>query len=235
MVDSKNGVKLADNVHEINLGQVKAFLIEMKDGGLILVDTGLPNSEKKIISYINSIGKSVSDIKYIFLTHSHVDHFGSVYMLQKLTGAHVGIQQNGIKFINGEAGVLLPKPKQPTQFKTKFMISLMKVALKVSKPKFIKPDIALKEGILPDNMGVNVKILETPGHSSDSVSIYLPDSKIVIVGDLLYGTQSKLVAPEFFEDYITLMNSVNKIKALGPDVTVCVSHGKDHTVADIDI
>ena len=235
MAEEKLGVKLGSNVHEIDLGRVKTFLVETKDGKLILIDTGLPKSEKKIIKYINSIGKSVSDVKYIFLTHAHIDHFGSAYAMQKLTSAHVGIHNNGIKFINGESGLLLPRPKQPSSAQTKFMMSFMKFFLALNKPKFLKPDMALKEGVMPADMGVDLKILETPGHTSDSISVYLPESKVVIIGDMLYGGPSKLVIPRFFEDYVTLLNSINKIKSLGQDVTVCVSHGKDHTVADIEI
>jgi glyoxylase-like metal-dependent hydrolase (beta-lactamase superfamily II) len=100
------------------------------------------------------------------------------------------------------------------------------------KPKYVKPDMKLKEGIFPKELGINAKIIETPGHTKDSISIYLVDSKIVIVGDLLQGTDKRLETPPFFEDYVSLINSINRIKELTPDL-ICVSHGKDHNVNDI--
>ena len=224
------GVKINDQLHEINLGYVKAFLIESKDG-LILVDTGLPNSEKKIIAYINSIGKSVSDIKYILLTHSHMDHFGSAYALQKMSNAHLGISEQGIPYVDGTKGLLMPVSNSKS-FKNKFFVHLLPIMAKFMKPKYVKPDIKLKEGVFPKEMGINAKIIETPGHTKDSISIYLVDSKTAIVGDLLQGTDKRLETPPFFEDYISLINSVNKIKELKPDL-ICVSHGKDHNVDDI--
>ncbi|MCL4400645.1 MBL fold metallo-hydrolase, partial [Candidatus Parvarchaeota archaeon] len=81
------GQKINQSLHEIYLGSVKVFLLEAMDGSLILVDTGMPNSQQKIVSYINSIGKSVSDVKYILLTHAHIDHMGSAADIKKLSNA----------------------------------------------------------------------------------------------------------------------------------------------------
>jgi glyoxylase-like metal-dependent hydrolase (beta-lactamase superfamily II) len=230
MVKRELGVKINDTLHEINLGNVKAFLI-ISEKGLILVDTGLPNSEKKIIAYINSIGKSVSDIKYILLTHSHMDHFGSAYALQKMSNAHIGINEKGIPYIDGSKGLLIPVSNSKS-FKNKLFVRVLPLISKLMKPKYIKADMKLKEGAFPKEMGVDAKIIETPGHTKDSISIYLRDSKTVIVGDLLKGTDKRLESPPFFEDYVSLINSINKIKELKPDL-ICVSHGKDHNVDDI--
>jgi glyoxylase-like metal-dependent hydrolase (beta-lactamase superfamily II) len=230
MAKKSLGVKINDQLHEINLGYVKVFLIKSKDG-FILIDTGLPNSEKKIISYINSIGKSVSDIKYIILTHSHMDHFGSAYALQKMSNAHLGISEKGMLYVDGTKGLLMPVSNSKS-VKNNFFVRLLPIIAKFIKPKFIKPDMKLKEGIFPKEMGINAKIIETPGHTKDSISIYLIDSKTAIVGDLMQGTDKRLEIPPFFEDYISLINSINKIKELKPDL-ICVSHGKDHNVDDI--
>ena len=205
-------------------------MLEGKNG-LILIDTGMPNSEKKIIAYINSIGKSVSDIKYILLTHSHVDHFGSAYALQKMSNAHIGISESGMQYVDGSKGVLLPVSGSKS-LKNRLFVKIIPIVLKFMKPRFIKPDMKLKEGVFPKEMGINAKIIETPGHTKDSISIYLVDSKTAIVGDLLQGTDKRLESPPFFEDYISIINSINKIKELKPDL-ICVSHGKDHSADDI--
>lgn len=157
------GVKINDTLHEVNLGIVKVFIIESKNG-LILIDTGMPNSEKKIIAYINSIGKSVSDIKYILITHAHMDHFGSAYALQKMSNAHVGISEKGIPYISGTMGLLLPVAGSKS-LKSKLFVSFVSLMGKLRKPKFLKPDMKLKEGVFPPEMGINAKILETPGHT----------------------------------------------------------------------
>ncbi len=234
MASKVSGIKINESLHEINLGRVKVFLIKTPDNRLILVDTGMQSTPSAIVKYINSIGNSITDLKLIILTHAHIDHFGGAYYLQKLSGAHLAINENGMKYVNGEAGLLLPVARGSKSLSTKIMALAFPFILKFSKPHFVKPDMTLKEGIFPKDFGVKARILETPGHTKDSISIYLEDSKVVIVGDLLFGSPSKLVSPKFFEDYIALINSVKKVRDLSPDL-ICVSHGKDHNASDISI
>ncbi|MCL5009630.1 MAG: MBL fold metallo-hydrolase [Candidatus Parvarchaeota archaeon] len=236
MENNKLGQKLNDSLHEIYLGKVKAFLLEATDGSLILIDTGMPKSSGKIISYVNNIGKSVNDIKYILLTHAHIDHFGSAADIKKLSGAMLGINEKGVRYIDGTDGLLLPVAKNTKSFGAKAMVALLKVldSAKLIKPKFVKPDMILKEGVFPESMHMNAKILETPGHTADSISIYLPDTKTVIVGDLLKGTPSSLIAHPFFDDYISMLGSIKKVRELAPDL-ICVSHGKNHNVSDLKV
>ncbi|MCW1293944.1 MAG: MBL fold metallo-hydrolase [Candidatus Parvarchaeota archaeon] len=232
MAEKELGRRINSELHEIYLGYVKAFLIEPKDKKeLILVDTGLPGKGKDtIISYINSINHSIEDVKYIILTHAHMDHFGNAYDIQKLSGAHVGISEAGMKYVDGEAGLLYPVAHD---FKNRMMVDFIKIMGRFSRPKYIKPDMVLKEGDFPESMGVNARILETPGHTADSISIFLKDSKTIIVGDLLFGGNG-LKAPPFYEDYIALLNSVKKIKDANPDL-VCVSHGKNYPISELKV
>ncbi len=236
MEDVVLGQRINQSLHEIYLGRfgIKAFLLEASDGSLILVDTGLPNSEQKIIKYINSIGKSVNDIKYILITHAHVDHMGSAATLKKMSNAMLGVNEKGIKFMDGTGGLQLPQTKNIKDLKTKLLMVAGRVMTRAMKPKFVKPDMILKEGVFPEQMHLNAKILETPGHTPDSISIYLPDSNTIIVGDTLFGKSDKLVLPQIYDDYIALLGSVKKIRDLNPDL-ICVSHGKNHHFSDIAV
>lgn len=225
------GRMINPSLHEIYLDRVNAFLIVASDGSLILVDSGMPNSQVKIISYINSIGKTIADLKYILLTHSHIDHIGSVYDLKSMTNAKVAINNEGIKYVDGSAGVRLPKGRD---IKGKAMVFAMKLLLKLIKPKFFKPDMVLKAGAFPKEFNVNAKIVETFGHTNDSVSIYMEDSKTLICGDMFEGAGGGLNLPTFFEDYISWLNSVKKIKELNPDL-ICVGHGKNYSASEIKV
>jgi glyoxylase-like metal-dependent hydrolase (beta-lactamase superfamily II) len=49
----------------------------------------------------------------------------------------------------------------------------------------IEPDFFLKEGDISIN-NVNLKIFHTPGHSPGSISLYLPDRKLLFTGDLVF-------------------------------------------------
>ncbi|MBI5715226.1 MAG: MBL fold metallo-hydrolase, partial [Chloroflexi bacterium] len=79
-------MQITPNLHCIPLSIVNAFLI-VEDDGLTLVDTGLPKNEKKILKYIEEIGRKPNDLKRILLTHADGDHVGSAKALRELTGA----------------------------------------------------------------------------------------------------------------------------------------------------
>ena len=59
------------------------------DSGCILVDAGIPGSERKIAKVLTRHGLSMKDIKLIVVTHAHVDHAGSAARLRKLSGAPI--------------------------------------------------------------------------------------------------------------------------------------------------
>jgi glyoxylase-like metal-dependent hydrolase (beta-lactamase superfamily II) len=78
--------QIAPGVHAIPLGGVNAFLLEAEDG-LVLIDTGLPNSTAKILKAVQALGKQPDDIRHILITHCHWDHTGSLVELKQATGA----------------------------------------------------------------------------------------------------------------------------------------------------
>lgn len=79
--------QIVEGLWQINLGAVNAFLLDQ--GELTLIDTGLPKNEDKIVAAIESIGKKVTDLKHIIVTHCHPDHAGSVAALKRMSGARV--------------------------------------------------------------------------------------------------------------------------------------------------
>lgn len=78
---------------------VYSYIVFGKEG-VYLVDSGVMASEKAIYDYITRQGRSVAEIKSLFLTHSHPDHVGSVKLIKAKSGcklfAHAG-KKNGSK------------------------------------------------------------------------------------------------------------------------------------------
>jgi glyoxylase-like metal-dependent hydrolase (beta-lactamase superfamily II) len=65
-------------------GIVKAFLLHDGDG-LTLVDTGYgPDDAERIVSRIEAIGRTVSELKSVVLTHAHGDHVGGLARLREI-------------------------------------------------------------------------------------------------------------------------------------------------------
>ena len=76
------------------------FYVSDKKNG-ILVDAGI--SCKQVCERLTSLGKDVSDIKGIFITHEHADHLRGAEVLHKhfnipIYGTHETLENSGIKF-----------------------------------------------------------------------------------------------------------------------------------------
>ena len=111
----------------IKLGFVKAFLLK-GENKLILVDTGTPGSENKIVKKIKNLGFNPSQISLILLTHAHTDHCGSVNELKRITGAKVAIHKDDAKYLlGGESAEVIPNSPfgKLFSFITKNMVNLI--------------------------------------------------------------------------------------------------------------
>ena len=61
-------------LYRIRLPGVNAFLLGSDSDGLTLVDTGVPGSADRITDAVHSLGRDLTDIRQILVTHCHSDH-----------------------------------------------------------------------------------------------------------------------------------------------------------------
>ena len=144
---------------------VYVYIIEANS--LYLVDSGVFGCEKQIIDYLDSIGRNISEIKAIFLTHAHPDHIGSAAYFQEHTGCRIYASEGEKRWIEDI----------DLQFRERPIPNFYQLAGKSSKV-----DFTVKDGdvIEPEN-GVKVSVIRTAGHSCDEVSYLIED--IMFIGD----------------------------------------------------
>ena len=78
--------QVVPGLYQIPFGVVNSFYIDDPDGG-VLIDTGFPGNDEKILGALRELGKQPSDVKHLLLTHTHADHIGNAAALRKTTGA----------------------------------------------------------------------------------------------------------------------------------------------------
>lgn len=147
---------LVEGVHEpieddkIKIGCTTTLI---KSDENVIVDPGAFSNRFKLIEALNKEGLKPEDIKFIILTHSHLDHIMSASLFEN---AKVFLRFRG-------------ETNYPGQFQ------------KISEGYVKRFDI-LNEEIVKD-----IKIIETPGHTSDSISIVVDsdEGKVVIAGDAI--------------------------------------------------
>ena len=209
--------------HCINLGFVNAYLLEAQDG-LVLIDTGIPNSAEKILSSVASLGKQPSDIKHILVTHLHGDHTGSLAAIKKATGATVSMHTLDAQLVRiGQAG----RPVQPAPgLFNRFIVFMM------SRRGPIPIEAAEIENELSDGQMLDsvagIKVIHAPGHAAGQVAFLIPMHGGILVAADTCNNRSGLGYPPIFEDMDDGIKTLKKLSALDFEVAV-FGHGKPIT------
>jgi metallo-beta-lactamase class B len=76
---------ITDDTFYIGNKSVSSYLVDSGDG-LVLFDTGYPQTTYLLLESIRTLGFSPADIKYIFHSHAHGDHIGSTRKLKEKFG-----------------------------------------------------------------------------------------------------------------------------------------------------
>lgn len=146
---------------------INAFLIKTPNG-LILIDSGLPGTEKKIEKILLKNNFTFSDIKLIVVTHAHVDHAGNALKIQELSWAKIVGHENELQYFLGE--------KEMTFCSTWWFGDLFfKTNLIQEKYRPFTPDILLNKNEIYDlrSLGISWYIWHSPGHTNWSISVFM--------------------------------------------------------------
>jgi len=82
--------KIFDNVYYVGINFVAAYIVPTSEG-LVLIDSTYDRTVDHLLGGIEAMGFAPADIRHIFATHWHSDHFGGTQRIQALTGAKVGM------------------------------------------------------------------------------------------------------------------------------------------------
>ncbi|OGO26449.1 MAG: hypothetical protein A2W33_10660 [Chloroflexi bacterium RBG_16_52_11] len=215
-------------VQSLKLSFTQCYLLKCREGYL-LIDTSYPNYFPQFQKSTANLGIDVSEIKYLLLTHHHDDHAGFAAELVKQTGCRVIVHDNALTPLKqGESEDTM----QPVNRCVNFIFSIFRLFHRgFSFPPLIpgENDIILKGDDLDllQSIGIDGKILYTPGHSRDSISVILSDGS-AFVGDVamnflrLTGIGHR---PIYVEDINTVYGSWKRLIEQGAKV-IHPSHGK---------
>ncbi len=211
-------MKITERVHHIPGIIANPYLLIGSDD-LTLIDAGMPHSEKKILGYINSLGKKPQDLKGIILTHSDIDHVGSLAALVKATGARTYASQIEAQAIaNGRPSRVI----QPQGF------SLRRIMFTLLRPFFKVVPCEIDE-IITDGQTLPIlgglQVLDTAGHTPGHVSLYAATEHILFCGDSMVSANGLLPSrPGLTWDQSAAAAAVKKQARLGAAI-VCSGHG----------
>lgn len=181
-------MELFPDIHLIDGVNSNTFLI-IEPAGLTLIDSGLPGSEKNILAYLRAIGKVPTQLRYILLTHQHVDHVGGAAELAALSGAEVIAHPVDTPAIDGTAPRDLPSGPMSLVFRAVLLPRLRSVA--VSRQVTGGETLPVLSG------DGGLQVIETPGHTLGQIAFYLPGRRLLFAGDTYRHTRRGEVALPF--------------------------------------
>jgi glyoxylase-like metal-dependent hydrolase (beta-lactamase superfamily II) len=188
------------------------------DNSVTVVDTGLRGRAASILNEVRRLGYKPSDVAYIILTHHHADHVGSLAELKKATGAEVMAHPADAPYIDGS--VPQPGPARP-----KWLARMLSPFGRMWASIPAEVDKLLNDGDELPILG-GIKILHTPGHTPGCICLFVPQEKLVIVGDLLTNRfRPGLPSRMFTVDMIQEVNSLKKLAGLDFDI-IAFGHGR---------
>ncbi len=202
-------------VHSIVTGMSTVQLIE-SDAGLVLVDAGLPRYERKVVRRMRALGRDTLGL--IFVTHAHLDHYGSAAALRRLTGAPIAIHR-----ADGDAMARGLTPLGSVRGHGRLMWVLLRLLEPFLRPEPTAADVLLDDGDDLRAYGLDAVVLHTPGHTPGS-SCLIVEGRLAFVGDLLSTTIRPRVQRSFAHDWSLIPRSLARLQALGPEL-VYAGHG----------
>jgi hydroxyacylglutathione hydrolase len=206
-------MEIIPGIHRIDgVRGANAYLVIGEDETLV-IDTGMPGNAKRITAYVEGLGKNLSDIKFIILTHADIDHIGSAAELKRMTGAKLAIHADDASILSGKQS--FKTIRGPLGF-------IFKPAMRLIRCHPVEADVILSA----DSEIEGFKIIHVPGHTNGSICVYKP-GKVIFVGDALRSDSSgKPKPPSRISclDDVKARASLTTISALDFD-TLLPGHG----------
>lgn len=195
-------MRIAENVHMIRqefhvTPEIKRYInIYLITGeSCYLIDSGVSGSEKVIEEYLHSIGRGLSDIKGIFLTHAHPDHIGGAAGIKRITGCKIYAPMLELEWIE-DIDIQYRERPIPNFY------TLLSESVKVDVPLWDEDRIILEDGL-------EISALLTQGHSHGSMS-FLLGNHIIFTGDAIPVAHDLPI----FVDYEQSLSSLDRISEL---------------------
>jgi glyoxylase-like metal-dependent hydrolase (beta-lactamase superfamily II) len=165
-------MEIIPGIHQVDGVNGNCYIL-VRDG-LTVIDTGIPGSGKKILTYIRErLHREPKEIRTIIITHFHMDHIGGVAALKKASpGAKIAIGEADAGYVSGK----IPLPVYPG-----FRGILLRVAGTIMRPGIFPPDILLRDGDRVDGL----LCIHIPGHTPGSIGLLDDGTKTFFGGDIL--------------------------------------------------
>lgn len=222
-------MRLAENVYAVldlthPIGVNAGFVVTKE--GVVAIDAGLTHSSAlTIVGYIQAAAPW-SLIKYLVLTEHHSDHIFGAHVF-KARGAEIIAHRLVRQFLESEGqGYVQSRIVEMPGGPDLGQIFYQNVEL-------VLPDWTIDE---PTDLFVGgqvLKLIPTPGHLLDCISVYLPQERILFAGDTIYSGYPPTTRFGDVQLWREWIGSLKRLKQLDIE-TIVPGHGPLCDKSEID-
>ena len=171
----------------------------------VVIDPG-----DEIAQILAILAKHHLRVKAIIITHAHIDHIGGAQKLKAATGAPVYMNANDqplYDHLDTQAGWL-----------------------GIQTPERTEIDMDAREGDILKLGPAEFHVLQTPGHTQGSISLWIPAENKVIAGDTLFRDSIGRTDLPGGNHQQILRSIHDKLLPLPEEATVIPGHGSNTTI-----
>lgn len=173
-------MKLAEGLHRVGNDIVACYLVD--DGtGVVLIDAGVAGLWRPFLRELTAMGRSVSDVRAVLLTHGDEDHIGFAERLRSTYGVPVRVHEADAGRARGEG-----KPETPWgRFR---LLPTLRFLAYAALRGGLRTRYLAEVRTFADDAGVldlpgSPRVIPLPGHSPGSVAFHVPVVDALFVGD----------------------------------------------------
>jgi hydroxyacylglutathione hydrolase len=171
----------------------------------IVIDPG-----DDIADILAILEKHSLQVKAIVITHAHIDHIGGAAKLKAITGAPVHMNQNDAESYD--------------------QIDMQAGWLGMETPERTSIDIAAREGDSLSLGAANFHVIDTPGHTQGSISLWIPEENKLVAGDTLFRDSIGRTDLPGGNPRQIISSIHTKLMPLPADAIVIPGHGPNTTI-----
>lgn len=193
---------------------VNIYLIVGKEK-CYLIDSGVAGAQNLVEEYLDNLGKCLTNLGGIFVTHSHPDHIGAAAEIKRKSGCKIYVpflEKDWIEDID----------KQFRERPIPNFYSLLPDSVEIDRTLSDGDVIKLEEDLI-------IKAHLTNGHSHGSISFLLND-EILFMGDAIPAPNDLPI----FTDYNASIHTMDKIQGMAKVKFFCPAWDEVYTKDKLD-